>query len=317
MAVDPIKTMKAGKARVVKTNPRTGLKEGYDEHFRVPLVYQRSVGGTRFAGQPTAVHTVPYREGKTLDFFSRLNKSDEIVVTFHGANSRDKNRYPMFARIASLRLKAPAMMSFADPTLLADSDRDMLLAWYLGGSGWDPLPTIISVVRNAMRKAGAKHIAFIGGSGGGYAALRASAMVPGSLALVSDPQTNLARYIPHVVERYFRVCWPDWDQAALVEGFPERFDMALHYRDSSPENFVYYTQNRTDVTHVKSHLIPLQSVSGVKDLGESFRGPRRVFEVYDGELSGHGKITATEFDKFYEDAFTQWRSYRRNILGAE
>lgn len=294
----------------MKVNPRTGLREGFDEYFRVPLVYQRSVGGVRFAGQPTAVHTVPYHGGKTLDFYSRLQQSDEMVVTFHGANSREKNRYPVFTRIASLRTKAPAMISFADPTLLADPSREMLLSWYLGGPGWDPLPTIISVVRNAMRKAGARHIAFIGGSGGGYAALRASAMVPGSLALVADPQTNLANYIPHVVERYFNVCWPGWDRPALLDAFPERFDMARYYRAANPDNFVYYTQNRSDVTHVESHLIPMQSVSGVKDLGMSFRGPRRVFEVYDGEEDGHGKITAAEFDRFYADAFQLWRAYR-------
>ena len=296
-------------------NPRTGLREGFDAYFRVPLVYQRSVGGVRFTGQPTAVHTVPFHEGKTLDFYSRLQRSDEIVVTFHGANSREKNRYPMFARISSLRAKAPAMMSFADPTLLADENREMLLAWYLGGPGWDPLPAIVSVVRNAVRKAGARHIAFIGGSGGGYAALRASAMVPGSLALVADPQTNLANYIPHVVERYFESCWPGWDASALIEDFTDIFASVRPYRSSKPENFVYYTQNRSDVTHVESHLIPLQAVSGVKDLGKSFRGPRRVFEVYEGEEAGHGKITAAEFDRFYADAFVQWRAYRRALLG--
>lgn len=291
-------------------NPRTGLSEGWDDFYKVPLVHQKALGALRYTGQVSAVHTLPLGDGLSLDWYARLGKSDELVVTFHGANKREKNIYPMFARVASLRNKAPAMMAFADPTMMLDKSRNMLLSWYLGGSSIDPIPLIIRAARRAQSKTGSKHIAFVGGSGGGFAALRASAMIPGSMAFVQDPQTVIAHYIPWVADEYFRNAWPGWNQDALMEAFPERFDMASHYRRSRPENFVYYAQNAGDTSHVESHYLPFVEVHGVKGAGGRSADGTRVFSLYQGQESGHGKITSSEFDHHYVEAMRLWREYR-------
>lgn len=291
-------------------NPKTGLKEITHPYFKVPQVQQKGIGQLRFDGQPTAVHSVPYRKGVTLDFYARLQRSDELIVTFHGANSPEKNIYPLFARIASLRKKAKAMISFSDPTLLADPERKMMLSWYLGGPGWDPLPTILRVIRKAQRKSGSKHVAFLGGSGGGFAALRASAMLPGSMAFVQDPQTNIAKYATLPVQRYFETVWRGWQHQSLLDAFPERFDMARHYRVTQPQNFVYYAQNATDRSHILKHYEPFLDACGIFGDDPVIRRRSRVFNRYDGEFSGHGKITAAEFDRFYEDALEGWRAFR-------
>lgn len=291
-------------------NPRTGLTETMHDYYKVPVVHQRGLGRLRFDGQVTAVHTVPYREGMTLDFYSRLKRSDELIVTFHGAGDLTKLQYPVFTRVKSLKNKAPAMMSFADPTMLLDPDHKMMLSWFLGGPGWDPLPTILTVIRKAMRKCGAKHVAFLGGSGGGYAALRASAMLPGSMAFVQDPQVTIAKYSTRVVETYFDTAWKGWSHRSLMNAFPERFDMARHYRVTQPQNFVYYAQNATDRSHILKHYEPFREACGITDDDAVVRRSNRVFNRYDGELTGHGKITATEFDRFYEDALEGWREFR-------
>ena len=291
-------------------NPRTSLVETMHDYYKVPVVQQRGLGRLRFDGQVTAVHTVPYREGMTLDFYSRLKRSDELIVTFHGAGDLTKLTYPVFTRIKSLKSKAPAMMSFADPTMLVDPDRKMMLSWFLGGPGWDPLPTILTVIRKAMRKCGAKHIAFVGGSGGGFAALRASAMVPGSMAFVQDPQVTIAKYSTRVVETYFDTVWKGWSHRSLMNAFPERFDMARHYRTTQPQNFVYYAQNSTDRSHILKHYEPFRDACGVTGDEPVARRSNRVFNCYEGELTGHGKITAAEFERFYDDALTGWREFR-------
>lgn len=291
-------------------NPRTGLVESMHNYYRVPLVQQRGLGRLRFDGQQTAVHTAPYRKGMTLDFYSRLQRSEEIIVTFHGAGDLTKLTYPLFTRVQSLKSKAPAMMSFADPTMLLDPDRKIMLSWYLGGPGWDPLPTILGVIRKAIRKCGAKHIAFLGGSGGGFAALRASSMVPGSMAFVQDPQVTIAKYSTRVVQTYFDTAWPGWSHRSLMNAFPERFDMASHYRTAQPQNFVYYAQNATDHSHVLKHYEPFKEACGITGDDAVIRRRGRVFNRYVGELAGHGKITATEFDRFYDDALAGWREFR-------
>ena len=297
-------------AAATTKNPRTGLLESTHDYYKVPLVRQRGLGRLRFDGQMTAVHTAPFREGMTLDFYARLKRSDEIIVTFHGAGDLTKLTYPVFTRVKSLKQKAPAMMSFADPTMLLDPEHKMMLSWYLGGPGWDPLPTIINVIRKAMGKCGAKHIAFLGGSVGGFAALRASAMVPGSMAFVQDPQVTIAKYSTRVVQTYFDTAWPGWSHRSLMNAFPERFDMVRHYRTAQPRNFVYYAQNATDRSHILKHYEPFLDACGISGDDPVIRRRSRVFNRYDGEFSGHGKITAAEFDRFYEDALEGWRAFR-------
>lgn len=294
-------------------NPKTGLRETSHEYYRLPIVHQKGLGRLRFDGQLRAIHTVPYRDGLTLDFYSRLKRSDELIVTFHGANDLNKNIYPMFARVKSLQNLAPAMLSFADPTMLVDKKREMLLSWYLGGPGWDPLPSILAVIRKAQGKCGAKHVAFLGGSGGGFAALRASAMVRGSMAFVQDPQTDLGRYSKRITEKYFSTVWKGWSRASLLNAFPERFDMTRHYRAAQPENFVYYAQNASDHVHVSNHMAPFKAACGITDEEPMFRGRKRVVNTYDGTVSGHGKITPSEFEKFYNDALGEWRRYRAAV----
>lgn len=296
--------------RPVTINPRTGLRESWDDHFNVPLVHQKGIGRLTFTGQTTAVHTVPLDNGLTLDFYARLGRADELFVSFHGSIPPSRPVYPRFERVASLRSKTKAMMAFADPTILVDPTRKMSLSWYLGGPGWDPIPHILRAVRKAKGKTGAKHVAFVGGSGGGFAALRASALVPGSMAFIQDPQTSIAAYYRASVTAYAEVVWPRWDQDELLEAFPERFDMVQHYKSMPLDNFVYYAQNSRDPVHVERHYTPFKAISGVQERAGVSRDGSRVFALYEGEVEGHGKITPTEFDEHLAEATYTWREHR-------
>nr|WP_162989263.1 hypothetical protein [Glutamicibacter nicotianae] len=201
-------------------------------------------------------------------------------------------------------------MSFADPSMRIGVQEDMLLSWYLGGPDFDPMDPIFKVIRRALGRTGSKHVAFIGGSGGGFAALRASAMWSGSLAYIQDPQTVLANYIPRVVAKYFNVMWPGWSGPSLLNAFPERFDMVRHYRNRMPQNFVYYAQNSSDTTHVDGHYRPFAEAHGMGAKRGLNPTGNRYFALFDGEVSGHGKITASEFDHHFNEAMAFWRSNR-------
>lgn len=295
---------------VAKINPRTGLRETRHELYGVPEVRQRGIGRLTFAGQSTAVHKVPLRNGLTLDFFAKLKPSEELIVTLPGAASPTKNIYPLFARVSTFRRSAPAFMAFADPTIMLDSKREMLLSWFLGGPDFDPAPLILQAIRRAQGKTGAKHIVFVGGSGGGHPALRLSAMVPGSMAYVHEGATNIARSLPSSVDRYFEKAWAGWDQKALLHALPERFDMVRHYERSQPRNFVYHAQSVDDARFKEDHYFPFKDVHGVTaDSGVS--GSRsRHFVLYKGEIPGHGKVTAEEFRRHYGAAVSLWRDWR-------
>lgn len=257
-----------------------------------------------------AVHTVPLTRGITLDFYAKLGKSDELFVTFMGANNADRHFYPRFARVSSMRNRVPALMAFADPTLLMDPSFEMRLSWYLGGPGFDPASAMLKAIRKAQGKTGAKHIAFVGGSGGGFVALRMASMVPGSMAFVQDAATNIANSIPRTVATYFRTLWPGWDQEKLLHALPERFDMVRHYKAFTPQNYVYYSQNADDPYYRERHYTPFKNACGVKGVDGANLDGSRKFVVYEGELKGHGKITSREFDLHFNSALTGWRAYR-------
>lgn len=290
-------------------NPRSGLRESVYERLNIPHVQQTSVRALRLNGQKRAVHTVPLQNGLTLDFYADLGVSDELVVTFHGAMPRTLKDYPWFARIRSVAPKTKAMLAIADPTLQVDPKREMLASWYLGNPGWDPIYDILHLIRKAQGKTGAKYVAFIGGSGGAIPALRASALLPGSLAFIQDPRVTFSE-MNHHIERYFAKAWPGWDPQKMVSSFPSLFDMAAYYRDVQPKNFLYCTQNVLDQKYYESQFLPFAKALGVNGgLGISSNG-RYEFMGYQGEKEGHGKITSQEFHKFYAAAFSGWRDRR-------
>lgn len=294
----------------MQINPRTGLKETRDSFYKIPLVHQNGIGSLKLNGQMTAVHKVPLTKGITLDFYAKLGKSDELFVTFMGANTEERNFYPRFSRVSSMKNRVPALMAFADPTLLMDPSSKMLLSWYLGGPGFDPAAPILKAIRKAQGKTGAKHVAFVGGSGGGLTALRMSALLPGSMAFIQDAATNIAHSNPRTVAHYFSTIWPGWDQEKLLQGLPERFDMVRHYASFSPQNYVYYSQNAGDPFYREKHYSPFKEACGVTNVDGSSRDGSRDFVVYEGEHAGHGRITAAEFDIHFNAALAGWRSYR-------
>lgn len=294
----------------MQVNPKTGLKEEWHEFYRLPLVHQRGIGSLKFNGQQNAVHKVPLGGGLTLDFYAQLRRSDELVVTLPGAALADRNIYPLFARVSTFRPTNHAFMAFADPTILLDASREMRLAWFAGGPAFDPTHFIVRAIRKAMGKTGSKHVVFVGGSGGGLAALRLSAMMPGSLAYLHEGTTNIANSLPKSVAKYFSVAWPGWDQAQLLHGLPERFDMARYYRSAQPQNFVYYAQSEDDERFRGTQFGPFREAMGVNEEAGQTRDGRRKFVLYKGEVAGHGRVTADEFDYHFNNALDHWRKLR-------
>lgn len=294
----------------IAINSRTGLPEAWDEFYNIPSVRQRSLEELTFEGQDSAVHSIPLDNGLSFDFFAKLEPAEELIVTFPGAVPKGKKVYPMFWRVSTFRKVDPALLAFADPTILLDSTQEMRLAWFLGGPDFDPAPLALRVIREAQRRIGAKHVVFVGGSGGGLPALRLSSLMPGSMAYVHEGATNVARSIPRSVERYFSCAWKGWNQDELIQGFPERFNMVRHYEKASPDNFVYFAQSEDDLRFRRDHYSPFMNAMGV--LGESGAtvDNRRHFVLYKGDIAGHGKVTAAEFRHHFDTARSLWREWR-------
>lgn len=292
----------------MSVNPITGLTEEHNNYFDLPLVHQNTISSLTFAGQLRALHKVPLGSGRTLDFYADLHKSDEIYITLHGANKPDKNRYPRFERIQSVGKYKKALIAFADPTVQMGRRSQMLLGWYLGGAGWDPIYDMASVVRRAQSKVGTNRVVLIAGSGGGHAALRLGALIPGSLVYLQQPVVTINNSNPRALNNYFKTMWPGYDPARLMNDFPERFNMIELYRRLSPDNYVYYIQTYADLHYLNHNYKPFKKLFGIDSDSGTSANARRKFTLFNSVNPGHGTITAEEFDTYFTEALKWWRA---------
>lgn len=190
-----------------------------------------------------------------------VNKGTEVlIVTFHGALDRKRYTLPRFERLATTGEFGQSMMFFSDPTLWTDPT--FQLAWYTGWKDQEVQPLIADWAVRAAHAVGASRIIFTGSSGGGFAALQVSALVPGSVCLAFNPSTSIHGYLSDgtstgTQRTYVKVLYPElaggnvWamdftdDWAA---GLGDR--MSVRKRYATPrENYVIYADNPNDWHH--------------------------------------------------------------------
>lgn len=233
-------------------------------------------------------YSAPLGRGIDLEAIQVNRGSDVLVVGFHGALTRENTELPRFERMTSLMSSGYSLLFFSDPTLrLADN---LQLAWYTGWPELDVRPIMAEWAVKAAKAAGAQHIIFAGGSGGGFAALQVSAFVPGSLALSFNPQTIINKYrvdgkFMGPQRRYVKVVMPEFspvppDNLTIDDDWAsplgERMAATLTYQRPL-QNWVLYVQNSNDLTHVQDHYIPF------REAVESGPNASRVrFEFYEG-----------------------------------
>lgn len=200
----------------------------------------------------------------TLDAALTRRSSKTLIVTFHGALDRDKFSIPRFERARMTEAYGTSCLYWADPSLWLDES--LALAWYTGAGSTDLFPILAEHSLSAARAVGAEQIIFTGSSGGGFAALQTSALVPGSTALVFNPQTAISKYWQTVQRKYLSVCQPallpvaadDYDFSTdWSEGRGPRFSAVERYRKAT-ENKVTYWTNVNDWHHAK-HFRPFRN----------------------------------------------------------
>lgn len=288
----------------MRTNSTTGLIETSHDRFKAPVVHQTCLKGLRLdGGHATAIHTVPLEQVNSLDFYARLAPAKILYISLQGAVTPGKVRYPNFPRVSSMRKHADAFMAIPDPTLQLSDDTAFGLAWYSGSEGWDPMDQIEEVVRRGMEHVGADSVVFLGGSGGGFAALRLSRRFPESLAFEMGPQVRIRDYNIRHQERLFSHCWPDWDRLDVMDRYPERFDLHELYANDEVVNYIYYRQSTLD-HHLEDHAQPLLRALRSK---RAFLEGRYLFSFEEGAKPGHGSITDEEFLRHLSAAREHWR----------
>lgn len=289
--------------RVTQPESNMKLNVGWDEHYKIPALQHPGLSEMDLGRHHLAVHHAPLSRGRSIDFYAKLEPSDTLFVSFHGAVPLASPRYPHFRRVESMKNRVPALLCIADPTLRLVDDAEFRLGWYTGGEAWDPLQELAGLVRQAQARVGARRVMFLGSSGGGFASLRMSVLFPGSLAFVQDPQTDVGAYYAGHRDRLIRSTWPSWDNTSAFAQNSDRFDMLHLYSSTNPDNYIYYRQATSDEWHLRNHAEPFRKAL----VGTSGSRTGRYRFVYEpGEKPGHGKITPAEFDRHLKEALVFW-----------
>lgn len=279
------------------TNPTTDWPRrlGTEPFYGVPIFRQRSINSISFSGLPRkAIHRTPLDGMPPLYWYVNLKRATTLRVVFTGAIGRDKVSIPKFNRVSTSVQSEDAFLAFSDPALALDPN--LGLAWYVGNEECDPAADIIRVIERVAHAVGATNIVLVGGSGGGFAALRIGALIKNAGVYVFSPQTKLSEYHPPHVRSMLQACFPSVGQDIdlFARKHPLRNDIARLYATSESTSPIYYFQNINDRGHVKSHFEPfIAEMQALEEVGARERG--RFRPVLVDSIEGHGEPTATEF----------------------
>lgn len=215
------------------------------------------------------VHTIRFGNAQApIDIYVNEHVDAEVhgvqPIFFTGAvSNRGDKKGPFFSGLGiSNGLKLP-MIAVADPSL--DEDLSLSLAWYTGGPE-DNFVSNLARLFEAIQRTLKRELLFVGGSGGGFAALNIGYHLDGDYSiLVWNPQTDIYEYAERFVKIFLKsrfnfahssLTRPDWKNFCRIRTDSKIPTNVLSAETvKKPRRFVYL-QNASD-WHRAKHLIPL------------------------------------------------------------
>lgn len=190
-----------------------------------------------------------------MDLLVEDRGADATVVLFHAAIDPTKTTLPVFVGRQVVEGIDANLIYVSDPSL----DHGASIGWFSGDESrpfQDDLTACLThIFANfhptvATAELGKKAI-FFGASAGGFAALYYSHRFADSLAVVSNPQTHIGRYLEPQVKAYRKKCW----SSRKLSETTMTFDLVTEYAKGF-DNYVVYLQNKDDELHFTQHYTP-------------------------------------------------------------
>ncbi|MGO1497459.1 hypothetical protein [Agrococcus casei] len=222
------------------------------------------------------------------------------LVTFSGALTPNVTELPAFVGWGTTRHLTCNVLMLSDPSLAIDPK--LRLGWYAGCTA---LPRLQAKLTRVIRRfAGRSRVVLFGASGGGFAALEHAPRLPGSLAIVSNPQTDILRYDPPAVKNYLSIAWNSTPESAPQ--LPFEHEVITRYRSRVPAD-VIYLQNSSDDFHIENHERPFR---------ECLHPSNRVHFIRGSFGKGHVGPDKQQFARMFEAA-TSERRFSRVVAGVD
>lgn len=210
-----------------------------------------------------------------------------VVFSFHGAIDRKTRPIPSYPPFLPRFDGLAHQVSISDPSMLI-GDR-FSMSWYAGHKGFDTQGLLKQIFAQIIKTLDAEKVIFIGGSGGGFAALYFSWHFPDSVCVATSPQTSISRYHKGHVNRYLAECWPDVPNIEALSTVVCT-DLGSLYSQNIP-NTVIYLQSAGDYFHFKKHLVPF-----LNDISLYVKRSRFILDNgFWGKLSHGGSVPPHAF----------------------
>lgn len=212
---------------------------------------------------PTGVHSIT--DGREIiDFHYSDTSAPSLAVLFHGAVKAKlipDLHLPVFSGLKVPLGTQTDRLLFSDATMAVH--QQLRLGWFCGTRSFNLAARIDQIIARIVHLKAYRRIVLMGGSQGGFAALRASRRLPGSVALVWNPQTRIEHFFyPTRVKDFARFCFaaPDYDMIPAALRQNREMDLTHSYAGAGgAENYVFYMQNRCDPEHTEGHALPFGS----------------------------------------------------------
>lgn len=262
--------------------PRIDYRSANDVHLNKPALYQCQ------------------RDGMTYDFIvsPAAHPSNELFLLFSGHIDRKKMQPPVFRRWSWAEKFAGHCLYFSDPTLYLGTDFG--LSWYCGTTTIDPMPVIAELALDIAGRLGIAPAGLLayGSSGGGFAALRLATLVPELSVVAINPQTDVTRYRPRLVQAYLDSCLGGMAPEEALQRFPRRFSI-IENADLLRNTRILYYQNRKDHFHISHHMRPFAKKMRLK--AENDYTTRRCKLIMFDKEGGHSAAETEEIFSSFRD----------------
>lgn len=198
------------------------------------------------------IQVLPFGDS-VLEILVEDRKSDTTLVLFHAAVDPNQTTLPIFIG-HQLTAELEANLVFvSEPSLQFGAS----IGWYTGDPNRNLQEELVKVLNHIqVGLTTAEHLMFYGSSAGGFASLFYSHFFPNSLAIVANPQTNIAKYHPEHTQRFLERVWGTTE----IGNVTARTEVCSLYEESFP-NYVGYLQNLDDDLHIVEHCRPWADVT--------------------------------------------------------
>ena len=221
------------------------------------------------------------------------------LVTFSGALTPNVTELPAFVGWGTTRHLRCNVLMISDPSLAINPK--LRLGWYAGSTSLPRLQPKLTRVSVALPDA---RELCCSAHPGRIAALEHAPRLPGSLAIVSNPQTDILRYDPPAVKNYLSIAWNSTPESAPQ--LPFEHEVITRYRSRVPAD-VIHLQNASDDFHIENHERPFR---------DSLRPSNRVHFIRGSFGIGHVGPGKEQFTRMFEAA-TSERRFSRVVAGVD